>query len=87
MALVTAAAEEDGSGLRWGGGGEYEVAFWTPPPHVYIDIQRQPKGLSHQIFAIPSEFGPIGLLAFQKKKKIILNIITNKNYYKVYYMN
>ena len=37
MALVTAAAEEDGSGLRWGGGGggECEVAFWTPPLGLY----------------------------------------------------
>ena len=48
------------------GGEECEVAFWTPP-QVYISIQRQPKGLSYQIFAIASDFGPVGLSAFQKK--------------------
>ena len=38
MALITAAAEEGSSGLRWGGvgvgggGEECEVAFRTPPP-------------------------------------------------------
>ena len=49
MALVTAAAEENGSGLRWVvrarlGGGKCKVAFWLTPP-AYIDGARQPKSL------------------------------------------
>ena len=61
-----------GARLHWElqgmlGGGEFEVACWPTPSPIFIRTAWQPKGLSRQIFAIVSEFGPIGRSAFQRK--------------------
>ena len=65
------------------GGGECEVAFWKTPSPVYIEPTWAAEKPLLQIFVIPSEFGSASLSVFQKILK--LNIITNKNYYKVIY--
>ena len=58
MALITAAAEEGSSGLRWG---ERMLSDLLDTPQVYISIQRQPKGLSAP-FRWSSEIGPAAFL-------------------------
>ena len=83
MALVTAAAEKDGSGLRWVvrarlGGGKCKSGILANPPCLYRRCTAAEES-SLPFFAKLSEFG---LLAFLHSKnfKIKLIVLNNNKY-------